>query len=210
MPIDSVGADSIVSCIQSQCKAAQDAGRVSLPQLLNILEKVHNTSIKFTKFQVVNIRADLKQLDDVVRKQGSRKEEGKLGAIDNIRKYVNQNISASTAEGVKRFPEEYKSVIQGNLAILEIMRPALVELYKRAPCIAISQMDFNLMDNVLADSGVLEVGTDGRGDVVQTPRQIEFELLLKKLRVGPETEPIFDEALAAWKATLPSASSQNA
>ena len=171
---------------------------------------MHNTSIKFTKFQVVNIRADLNQLDDILRKQGSRKEEGKLGAIDNIRKYVNQNISASTAEGVKRFPEEYKSVIQANLAILEIMRPALVELYERAPCKAISQMDFNLMDNVLADSGVREVGTNGRGDVVQTPRQIEFERLLQKLREGPETKPIYDNAFEAWKATLPSASSQNA
>lgn len=210
MPIDSVGADSIVSCIQSQCKAAQGAGRVSLSRLLNILEKVHNNSIKFTKFQVINIKADLNQLDDILRKQGSRKEEGKLGAIDNIRKYVNQNISASTAEGVKRFPEEYKSVIQGNLAILEIMRPALVELYERAPCKAISQMDFNLMDNVLADSGVREVGTNGRGDVVQTPRQIEFERLLQKLREGPETKPIYDNAFEAWKATLPSASSQNA
>lgn len=171
---------------------------------------MHNTSIKFTKFQVVNIRADLNQLDDILRKQGSRKEEGKLGAIDNIRKYVNQNISASTAEGVKQFPEEYKSVIQGDLAILEIMRPALVELYERAPCKAISQMDFNLMNNVLADSGVLEVGTDGRGDVVQTPRQIELGLLLQKLRKGPETEPIYYNAFDAWKATLPSASSQNA
>ncbi|KJH77440.1 hypothetical protein [Pseudomonas sp. ES3-33] len=210
MPIDSVGADSIVSYIQSQRKAAQNAGRVKLSQLVNILEKVNNTSIKFSKFQVLEIKADLDGLDVVIRKQGSRKEKEKLGATNNIRMHVSQSTSAKTDEQIKQWSKDYKLIIQGNLAVLTTMRPALERLYRRDTCEAISQMDFALMNAVLADSGVLEVGTNDRGDVVQTHRQIKLELLINKLRTGPETMQIFNEAFAAWEATLASATPQNA
>lgn len=210
MPIDSVEANSIVSYIESQHKAAHDAGKVKISQLLNILKKVDNTSVEFSFPQVLDITAALDGCDYIIKNQGSKKKSEKLDATNRICVRVYKNTSASTLQELKQWPEKYKSALQANVAILTAMRPALAQLCRRDPCEAISQMDVDLMDAVLRDSGVLEVVTNDGGRVVQSDRQYKFEHLMRKLREGPETKPIFYEAFAAWEATLASATPQNA